>query len=201
MFKLQKVLREAKNLMGNFINGGTRRGEAFGFKISSLTKLTDTKTTNNKMNLLQYIVQVIERKCPHLLNFYEDLESCAMAAKVSTPTLEADIASLNKEFKKVESIVENIEPGKWRNSMGKFMPKATESLGRINRDFKKMDTYYKKVAAYFAEDSKTPAEEFFGMIHRFCQDFQSAKKQNELLAMQKKEKQREKLPRKRGKKI
>jgi len=33
--------------IGNFMNEGSSRGNAFGFKISSLLKLEETKTTNN----------------------------------------------------------------------------------------------------------------------------------------------------------
>jgi len=51
--------------VGNYINGGTNRGRAFGFKLDSLHKLADVKT-NNGSNLLGYIVELIETKYPHL---------------------------------------------------------------------------------------------------------------------------------------
>jgi hypothetical protein len=55
--------------VGNYINGGTHRGAAYGFKLDALTKLQDTKSTDNKTNLLQYLATLIAQKHPDLLGF------------------------------------------------------------------------------------------------------------------------------------
>jgi hypothetical protein len=67
--------------VGNYLNGGTRRGEAFGFKLTSLSKLTDTKTADNKRTLLHYIVDIVENQAPHLLNFADELVHVTAASK------------------------------------------------------------------------------------------------------------------------
>lgn len=76
-----KKIVEVILAVGNFINGGTRRGEAYGFRLVSITKLIDTKTTDNKTNLLQYIAALVKKKAPELLNFYEELASVSIACK------------------------------------------------------------------------------------------------------------------------
>jgi hypothetical protein len=45
--------------LGNHLNGGTARGGAYGFKLNTLTKLINTKTTDNKMNLLHYLIEIL----------------------------------------------------------------------------------------------------------------------------------------------
>ncbi len=42
-------------VVGNFINGGTFRGDCPGFKMDALVKTLDTKTADNKSHLLMYL--------------------------------------------------------------------------------------------------------------------------------------------------
>lgn len=43
------------------MNGQSARGGAYGFKIDMIEKLSEVKTTDNKKNLLMYIVQTVEK--------------------------------------------------------------------------------------------------------------------------------------------
>lgn len=57
--KLKKLL-EVVLAFGNIMNRGSRGG-AYGFKLSSLNKMMDTKSSGNRdMNLLHYIVKTLE---------------------------------------------------------------------------------------------------------------------------------------------
>lgn len=46
--------------VGNYLNGGTSRGGAFGFKIDILPKLSAIKTIDNKLSMIDYVVVVLE---------------------------------------------------------------------------------------------------------------------------------------------
>ena len=64
--KLRKVL-EVVLAFGNFMNQG-RRGNAFGFKLSSLNNILDTKSsTDREVTLLHYIIKTLESKVNILL--------------------------------------------------------------------------------------------------------------------------------------
>lgn len=52
----------------------SRRGAAHGFKLESLSKITDTKSQDKKQTLLNYIVHVVEKVFPNVLTFHEDLD-------------------------------------------------------------------------------------------------------------------------------
>lgn len=41
---------------GNYMNGQSARGGAYGFKFDMLEKLADIKTTDNKSSLLMFII-------------------------------------------------------------------------------------------------------------------------------------------------
>ena len=57
---------------GNYFNYG-KRGNALGFKLETLTKICDTRASDNQLNLLVYIVETIEREVRILKNWYLEL--------------------------------------------------------------------------------------------------------------------------------
>ena len=50
---LQVILR-----LGNYMNGGTHSGQAYGFKLCTLGKLKSTKASDNKTTLFHYVLCV-----------------------------------------------------------------------------------------------------------------------------------------------
>jgi hypothetical protein len=68
-------------MVGNFLNGGTNKGAALGFKLAVLPKLGDTKTTDNKQSLLHYLVKVLQKKFQDLdvLNVGDELKNVPLA--------------------------------------------------------------------------------------------------------------------------
>ncbi|KAL2453160.1 Formin-like protein 8 [Abeliophyllum distichum] len=56
-FKLLEAILKA----GNRMNAGTARGNAQGFNLSALLKLSDVKSTNGKTTLLQFVVEQVIR--------------------------------------------------------------------------------------------------------------------------------------------
>lgn len=63
--KLKKLL-EIILALGNYMNRG-QRGNAVGFRISSLNRLADTKSTKNT-TLLHYLVDILETKVVSILH-------------------------------------------------------------------------------------------------------------------------------------
>lgn len=52
----------------------SRKGAAHGFKLESLTRITETKSQDKRQTLLNYIAHVVEKIFPNVLTFYEDLD-------------------------------------------------------------------------------------------------------------------------------
>jgi hypothetical protein len=78
--KLKKVL-EVVLAVGNYLNGGTQRGQAYGFKLEVLKKLRDTKSADNQTTLLHYLVQLIDAKEPDAAMFPKEIKHVVAAAR------------------------------------------------------------------------------------------------------------------------
>ena len=67
---------------GNYMNeGNAQRGNAPGFAVSTLSKLEMTKNIEGKMNLLQYVVQVVHKTRQESLKLPEELKPCLEGAQ------------------------------------------------------------------------------------------------------------------------
>lgn len=66
--RLRRLL-EIVLALGNYMNRGAR-GNAIGFRLASLNRLADTKSSAAKgTTLLHYLVQVLEKKVSNILDF------------------------------------------------------------------------------------------------------------------------------------
>lgn len=90
--KLKQII-ELILAVGNYINGGTRRGEAYGIRLNSLAKLNDLRSTDLKKTFCQCdyfwffrlnisdLAEVVKKQAPHLLNFGEQIAAVTVASK------------------------------------------------------------------------------------------------------------------------
>eukprot|EP00833_Pecoramyces_ruminatium_P013820 jgi/Orpsp1_1/1187852/evm.model.d7180000060703.1 len=102
--------------IGNFMNGETIKGGAYGFKISSINKLNDIKSNDKKMTLLNYITNIIQTKFPDLLNITSELSGINDACKISTNIIKEDITKIRTTLKKNINILNNPNFGKIINN-------------------------------------------------------------------------------------
>lgn len=86
--------------VGNFLNAENRRlGAATGFKLETLEKLSDTKTSDNKKSMFDIIVEMIYDSKPELLKFTKaDVDLLSAGARISLATLEPELRKLQKQF-------------------------------------------------------------------------------------------------------
>ena len=84
--------------LGNYLNGTTVRGGAWGFKFDGLEKIVDCKsTTNPKRNLLLIVLELYERNQNNeLFKGTEDLSDYDVASKVPVNQMDTDLNELKK---------------------------------------------------------------------------------------------------------
>jgi hypothetical protein len=104
--KLAKML-ELVLLLGNVLNSGSRNGQAVGFEISYLTKLSSTKDVENRQTLLHYLAETVEAKFPEVLNFDEELIHLDKAARVSVETISKSLRLMDSDLKNLETDLKN----------------------------------------------------------------------------------------------
>ncbi|KAF8822748.1 formin FRM1, partial [Cardiosporidium cionae] len=88
---------------GNKLNeGDTQRGNAQGFKPSTLSKLVDIKTTTKPIRTaIQYICDVIWEQKPELLQVLEHLKAFEQAQRVDLSHVEGNIQKLKQGNSKI----------------------------------------------------------------------------------------------------
>ena len=78
--KLRKVVSVVL-AMGNYLNGSTNRGGAYGFKLEGLSKLSTVKTSDNKSTLMHFLASTLEKDYPNLKDWPSDVDEVIDIAK------------------------------------------------------------------------------------------------------------------------
>ncbi|XP_035315569.1 protein diaphanous homolog 1 isoform X1 [Cricetulus griseus] len=178
-------LLEITLLVGNYMNAGSRNAGAFGFNISFLCKLRDTKSADQKMTLLHFLAELCENDYPDVLKFPDELAHVEKASRVSAENLQKNLDQMKKQIADVERDVQNFpaatdEKDKFVEKMTSFVKDAQEQYNKLRMMHSNMETLYKELGDYFIFDpKKLSVEEFFMDLHNFRNMFLQAVKENQ----------------------
>ncbi|XP_065113238.1 disheveled-associated activator of morphogenesis 1b isoform X2 [Paramisgurnus dabryanus] len=192
-----KQLLEVVLAFGNYMNKG-QRGNAYGFKISSLNKIADTKSSIDKnVTLLHYLITILEKKYSKVMVFLEELQNVPEAAKVNMTELEKEINNLRSGLKSVESELEHQKncPQQYGDKfvpvVSQFITVASFSFSDIEDSLIEAKELFLKTVKHFGEDAdKMQPDEFFGIFDQFLQSFAEARQENENIRRRKEEEER-----------
>ncbi|XP_070787259.1 protein diaphanous homolog 3-like [Enoplosus armatus] len=188
-------LLELVLLLGNYMNAGSRNAQSYGFDLSSLCKLKDTKSADQKTTLLHFLAQVCEEEFPDVIKFVEDLEHVDRASRVSAENLEKSLKQMERQLLQLERDLETFSSPDDPNDMffakmASFSKVAREQYGKLVIMHGNMETLYQNMLEYFAVDpKKTSVEELFTDLSNFRSMFTQALKEN-LRRRESEEKQR-----------
>ncbi|PIK62467.1 putative disheveled-associated activator of morphogenesis 1 isofor m X1 [Apostichopus japonicus] len=197
--KLKKLL-EIILVLGNYMNRGAR-GNAAGFRISSLNKIVDTKSSlSRNVTMLHYLLEMTEKKFPDVFKLDEELATIPAAARVNLGNLKRtwpsyEMVSLNLKIigalkhdargqYDVELTFQKNRPtqdrgDKFISVMGDFKTVSSISFNKLNDLLSDATERYQKVCKLYGEDpTKVTLEEFFQIFDQFMQSFGDAKVDN-----------------------
>ncbi|NWY03496.1 DIAP1 protein, partial [Nothoprocta ornata] len=175
-------------LVGNFMNAGSRNAGAFGFNISFLCKLRDTKSSDQKLTLLHFVAEQCEQSYPNLLTFPDELIHVEKASRVSAENLQKNLDMMRKQISDVERDIENFpvttdEKDKFVEKMTIsfcFVKDAKEQYDKLRMMHSNMENLFKELGQYFLFDpKKTSMEDFFMDLSNFKNAFLQAVKDNQ----------------------
>uniref|UniRef100_A0AAX7V231 Diaphanous-related formin 3 n=1 Tax=Astatotilapia calliptera TaxID=8154 RepID=A0AAX7V231_ASTCA len=177
-------LLELVLLLGNYMNAGSRNAQSYGFDLSSLCKLKDTKSADQKTTLLHFLAQVCEDEFPDVVKFLDDLEHVDRASRVSAENLEKSLRQMERQLLQLERDLETFSSSDDPNDM--FLTKMAISFTLAREQYDKlvimhgnMETLYQNLLEYFAIDpKKTSVEELFTDLSNFRSMFTQALKEN-----------------------
>lgn len=204
IIKASEQIEKSKNLrtifgvvlaMGNYMNRG-QRGNASGFKLSSLNKLADTKSSVDKrISLLHYLIESLQARCPQAMEIQNELSSVKDASKVEIAELEKEVRLLRKGLKEIRAEAEYEKKrdshDKFSVVMSNFETVANYKLNDLEKLLEEMKRKYDKVSKLFAEKDTTP-QDFFSEFDLFLVSMSEAVSSMEKIKKQKEEEEKRK---------
>ncbi|AWP12021.1 Protein diaphanous -like 1 [Scophthalmus maximus] len=180
-------------LVGNYMNAGSRNGKAFGFSISYLCKLRDTKSADLKQTLLHFLADVCQEQYPDIMSFPDELIHVEKASRVSAETIQKNLELMGRQIKNIEKDLETFPPPQndkdlfaekmsisSYSCLHKFVVSAHEQHEKLDLMHKNMEKQYADLGDYFVFDPrKMSVEEFYGDLNNFKNMFQQAVKENQ----------------------
>ena len=67
--------------MGNYMNAGSRNQQSFGFDLNYLTKLSSTKSADQRTTLLHFLASTVESRFIEVRDFVAELRNVEEASK------------------------------------------------------------------------------------------------------------------------
>jgi formin 2 len=162
--KLKEIMKKILYL-GNTLNQGTARGAAVGFKLDSLSKLSDTRAANSKMTLMHYLCKVLASKASVLLDFPKDLESLESASKIQLKSLAEEMQAIIKGLEKLnQELTASESDGPvsdvFRKTLGDFISVAETEVATVSSLYSVVGRNADALAHYFGEDpNRCPFEQ------------------------------------------
>ena len=97
--------------LGNYLNGGSFNGRAYGFNLETLLKLVDTKSSiNPKENFLDYVIDFVQKKFPDSVHFYKEFFPLLEKGKTIPETnIKEDSGFLTKQISHAKKLFEKVK--------------------------------------------------------------------------------------------
>ncbi|XP_058018814.1 inverted formin-2 isoform X2 [Ahaetulla prasina] len=164
--------------VGNFLNYGSHTGDADGFKIGTLLKLTETKANQTRITLLHHILEEVEKNHTDLLQLPKDLECVSKAAGINLDVIRSESSSNIKKLleleRKLSSSTEEVKSQYETAIQGSLT--ANRKLEDV---FELVETKRTELANYLCEDpNKLCLEEIFNIMKTFRDLYIKALKEN-----------------------
>uniref|UniRef100_A0A673CFW3 Dishevelled associated activator of morphogenesis 2 n=1 Tax=Sphaeramia orbicularis TaxID=375764 RepID=A0A673CFW3_9TELE len=194
--RLTQIL-EVVLAFGNFMNKG-QRGNAYGFKVSSLNKIADTKSSiDRNITMLHYLIMIFEKNYPDTLHIQGDLSSVPEAAKVNLSELEKEVHNIKSGLKALEAEL-HYQQSRTRERGDKFVAVIGDFITVAGFSFSELedqlseakDKFAKSLKHFGEEEGRMQPDEFFGIFDTFLQSFSEARQDLENMQRRKDEEER-----------
>ncbi|XP_029413686.1 inverted formin-2 [Nannospalax galili] len=164
--------------IGNFLNYGSHTGDADGFKISTLLKLTETKSQQSRVTLLHHVLEEVEKSHPDLLQLPQDLEPPSQAAGINLEIIRSEASANLKKLLETEQKVSTSVP-EVQEQYSKRLQASIEASQALDKVFEAIERKKLQLADYLCEDpQQLSLEDTFSTMKTFRDLFTRALKEN-----------------------
>ncbi|ETO24754.1 diaphanous like protein [Reticulomyxa filosa] len=191
-------------VVGNYMNCGGRKGNAKGFRLSSLFQLNQSKSTDGKQTLLAFMLQQCRTLHPDALTFLKEFEqTLPLAARRGSfykqiedlNQLESDIKGLGSKLDEIKKIIKTNEKKNaedlFVSVMDQFQRSKFPEFQKLEIDFKTIVKSCKELGTYLGEKDMEPLEciKKLDSFRTECQDLIAKFEKKEATERQKKNKE------------
>nr|XP_013000426.1 inverted formin-2 isoform X1 [Cavia porcellus] len=164
--------------IGNFLNYGSHTGDADGFKISTLLKLTETKSQQNRVTLLHHVLEEVEKSHPDLLQLPKDLDQPSQAAGINVEIIRTEAGTNLKKLLDAEQKVSASIPEVQEQYKHRLQTSITASR-ELDAVFSAIEQRKLELADYLCEDpQQLSLEDTFSTLRSFRDLFTCSLKEN-----------------------
>uniref|UniRef100_A0A8C2LHJ0 Inverted formin-2 n=2 Tax=Cricetulus griseus TaxID=10029 RepID=A0A8C2LHJ0_CRIGR len=164
--------------IGNFLNYGSHTGDADGFKISTLLKLTETKSQQSRVTLLHHVLEEVEKSHPDLLQLARDLEPPSQAAGINLEIIRSEASGNLKKLLEIERKVSASIP-EVQKQYAERLQASIEASRALDKVFEAIEQKKLELADYLCEDpQQLSLEDTFSTMKTFRDLFTRALKEN-----------------------
>lgn len=164
--------------IGNFLNYGSHTGDADGFKISTLLKLTETKSQQSRVTLLHHVLEEVEKSHPDLLQLSRDLEPPSQAAGINVEIIHSEASANLKKLLEAERKVSASIP-EVQKQYAERLQASIEASQELDKVFDAIEQKKLELADYLCEDpQQLSLEDTFSTMKTFRDLFTRALKEN-----------------------
>eukprot|EP01156_Anaeramoeba_ignava_P021774 Anaeramoba_ignava/c19719_g1_i2.p1 GENE.c19719_g1_i2~~c19719_g1_i2.p1 ORF type:complete len:910 (+),score=333.80 c19719_g1_i2:713-3442(+) len=158
--------------LGNYMNGGSNHGGAFGFSIKILGTISDIKsTTQPEMNFIHYLVHIVKESNPEILDIVSEFSFLPLVLAVNSGDLNSSVNEIQTKITEIEQFISVVEIEDETDhiitKLNDFVQQAKEKFNPIQEKFKLMKSDYLNVLEYFSEKRTTTFETLFSFINNF----------------------------------
>ncbi|KAF7669501.1 hypothetical protein LDENG_00189520 [Lucifuga dentata] len=166
--------------IGNYLNENAGKEKAKGFRLSSLTKLSQLRGRDRKFTLLHALVEQIMLQEPCLATFTQELAEFETAPGASIKGLTAEVDVLKNELQKVIQYSKTSKKKKadhhpnFSKDLKMVIEKYNTDLSALTKKCEEMKKLYSAIVVKFGEPADQDSQELFGLVCQFLQDFKRA---------------------------
>jgi len=169
--------------IGNYLNGTSRTGGAYGFKLNVLADLASTKTVDGKSTLLHYLASKTatlgKGGGPLVADLRGELAELDDPVRFEWSVLSAEIAALSKGVTSIKQLITSDKNEKFVASMGGFHSSAEAKMLELDGISSETTAVCVDLGKWFAfEKVDKEPEKFFALIGTFVRSLEQADRFN-----------------------
>lgn len=191
--------------LGNYMNGGSSRGGISGFKIDTLDKVREIKSTkSSSFTLLHFIVQTMQQHYPKEWDLTEEQQAFEASTKADLETVSKNIQSLQLSVTKCTNYMDEAEKlvvdgDLFHPRFAEFSVGKSKELEKLRSDCDDTSKRANDVITLYGESpQKMKLADFLGTFNIFTTEYMKAaediekQKQKEAAEKEKKSRRRDK---------